>query len=69
MLQKLDLLSVERDDADPRLVDATLDERLCELANELCFGCILHEVTDARVSRWKVFSVDENGFASKNNEE
>jgi hypothetical protein len=64
MLQKLDLLSVQRDDANPRLVHATLDERLRELAHKLCLGHVLHEVADTRVASWKVFSVDEDGLAA-----
>ena len=64
MLQKLDLLSVERDDPDPRFVDATLDEGLGELAHKLCLCRVLDEVADARVACWQGVSVDEDGFTT-----
>jgi len=64
VLQELDLLSVERDDTDARLVHATLDEGLRELAHKFCLGRVLHEIADARVACWKVFSIHEDGFAA-----
>ena len=64
MLQKLDLLSIERDDPNPRLVDATLDQGLGELAHKLCLYRVLHEIADSRVACWKGVSVNEDGFAT-----
>jgi len=52
MLEELDLLSIEGDDTDLRLLNTTSDERLRELTDELCFCGILNEVANARVRSW-----------------
>ena len=65
MLRKLDLFFVERDDPDPRLVDATLDEGLGELVHKLCLCRVLDQITDARVACWEGVSVDEDSFATR----
>jgi len=52
MLEELDLLSIEGDDTDLRLLNTTSDERLRELTDELCFCAILNEVANARVRSW-----------------
>ena len=63
MLQKFDLRSVEQDNPNPRLMNATLDEGLGELAHKLCL-CVLHEIANMRVACRKGVSVDKDGFAT-----
>ena len=64
MLQKLDLLPVERDDPNPQFMDTTLDEGLSELAHKLCLCRVLHKVADAQVVCWEGIGVDEDGFTT-----
>ena len=65
VLQKLDLFSVERDDPDLWLVDATLDEGLSELAHKLCLCHVLDQITDTQVVCWEGISVNEDSFSTR----
>lgn len=62
--QELDLLAVQRDDADLVLLYATADQGFSDLPDEAGFNFILHEVTDAGVASRKIVGIDENGFAA-----